>query len=149
MPKSSTFYLRLGAVPEGVAPHLFLALQHSSKSWSVGHFTVNVIVSQSAETISKQAALPTKHAHFARGLEGRHRIGSLVHGKDKWWCLAPMPDWAVDAVKDIARGGRSSTHQLEWVPSTYDDDEIVFAEAADDLTVDVRRLLELASARRA
>src|SRR5690349_9296701 len=41
MPKASTFYAGI-AKPSGM--HVFLYFQHSSKSWKVGQFTVNVVL---------------------------------------------------------------------------------------------------------
>jgi hypothetical protein len=149
LPKSGTFHLEMEVVTERVAPHVFLVFQASARPWSVGHFTTNVIVAWSRDEPSRIARLPAKLEDFDRGREGRHRLGKLVHGRDKWWHLAPYQE---PTRATLAGLRRPALHKpppwIEWVPSSYAEQVLVIAEAVDDVTADVRRFLPRAAARR-
>jgi hypothetical protein len=149
LPRSGTFCLEMGVAPEGVAPHIFLAFQASVRPWSAGHFTVNVIVASSRDEPSRIARLPAKLEDFDQGREGRHRLGKLVHGRDKWWHLAPYQEPARAPLPGLRRPRlHKPPPWIEWVPSSHTEEVLVIAEAVDDVTADVRRVLLRAAARR-
>jgi hypothetical protein len=120
MPKSSTFYAgrnnRLGR-------HLFLNFQHHSKSWHVGEFTVNVILSSNLGAPAKWLTLDNE---LGTNSEGSHRLGMLLYGKDKWWCLRDT----------------DNQHGIAWRPTSYADPALVIHEAVVDVTRDVRQFLD-------
>ena len=149
LPKSGTFYLEMEDVPESVAPHVFVVFQASVRPWSVGQFTANVIVAWSRDEPSRMARLPAKLEDFDRGREGRHRLGKLVHGRDKWWHLAPYQEPTRATLPGLPRPAlHKPPPWIEWVPSSYTEQVLVIAEAVDDVTADVRRFLPRAAARR-
>jgi hypothetical protein len=121
MPKSSTFY---GGQAGRRAKHLFLHFQHSSKPWSRGSFTVNVILSAALGPPSRWYH-PAPSEAFLSGSDGSYRLGQLLYKRDKWWCLAPT-----DAL-----------HGLTWKPSCFVDQGVVFQEAIVDVSQDVEALL--------
>ena len=121
MPKASTFY---AGSKNSLGKHIFLKLQHNPKSWKAGSFTVDVIVSE-RHGMPAVWRLP-KHDDFERGVAGSYRLGSLLHGKDKWWCLRPI-EWEFS---------------LSWRPSSYEDPALVRREAIADVTNDVEQLLQ-------
>ena len=82
MPKASTFYA--GLVERGDT-HAFFYFQHSSKSWEVGQFTINVILSRKMGTPSTwRIRFPEELEALA---EGFYRIGLINGDHDKWWRL--------------------------------------------------------------
>jgi hypothetical protein len=122
MPKASTFYAGITR-PSGM--HVFLYFQHNSKSWKVGQFTINVILSKDKR--SPRHWGPSERADDGSGLwEGPRRIGHLVGSKDKWWHL-----------KDDA----PATATQQWRPTSYSDTEVVLREAVEDVGQDVMMVL--------
>jgi hypothetical protein len=94
------------------------------------------------------ARSPTKLEDFDRGREGSHRLGKLVHGRDKWWLLAPYQEPTRPTPPDLRRPAlHKPPPWIEWVPSSYAERVLVVAEAVDDVTVDVQRFLPRAAAR--
>lgn len=149
LPKSGTFHLEMEVVTESVAPHVFLVFQASVRPRSVGHFTTNVIVACSRDEPSRIARLPATLEDFDRGREGRHRLGKLVHGRDKWWHLTPYQEPTRATLPGLRRPAlHKPPPWIEWVPSSYAERVLVIAEAVDDVTADVRRFLPRAAARR-
>jgi len=120
LPKTSTFSAGWEP-PDG--RRLFLNLQHHSKSWHVGCFTVNVVVALT-DTPPDPAPQPTED--FWRKRAGWYRLGSLLHGDDKWWALLPTHPLPT---------------RLSWEPRSYQDEDAVFREAIEDVSGDVGRLL--------
>jgi hypothetical protein len=121
LPKASTFYAGC-EVADG--KHVFVNLQHNAKSWKTGQFTANLVLSN---VLGAPASWRLGHrAEFDRRLEGSYRVGSLVHGKDKWWCLTPT---------------EPSRLVLAWQPSSYQDEDVVFREAIEDVSADIGVLL--------
>jgi hypothetical protein len=157
MPKSSTFRVRLDAPAEGVASHLFLQFQHNSKAWAVGQFTINVVASSRAGAPTRDIRKPSAFHH---GSEGYYRIGGLTHGPDKWWALAPRV-LLKESVRPSHVRVQTSTGEtmiwptarrasiMVWRPSSYDNEDTVFAEILADVTADVRMVLSQAAKRRA
>jgi hypothetical protein len=123
MPKASTFYIGLATQ---YGKHLFLNIQHYSKPWGVGDLTVNVIFS---------SCLGEPKRWIGRDLEpdpeGSHRLGILLYGKDKWWCLAP----------------NQNTYGMAWRPTSYDDPEHVLTSAVEDVSTDVAKFFAMMEAR--
>lgn len=157
MPKASTFY---AGVSESSGSHIFFNFQHSSKSWEVGQFTINVIVSSSEKPkrLRHEVMIP-EDARSIR--EGTYRIGPLLGGKDKWWRLKkdnPLyEDEEFDRLirefdrkmKEILprdEEGHVSSHFETWLPTNYDDDENVCNEAATNVIHDLRRVLQMLGA---
>ena len=156
MPKASTCLVQLDEVADGVAPYLFLRFQPHSKSWHVGEFTINVIASRQRGAPTRDVRKPSA---FFRGEEGYFRIGGLVHGRDKWWALAPKQEQLHGLVPRFVRvvssTGDATMRQTErpsaivtWRPSTYANEEAVFAETIADVTADVHAVLAQAASRR-
>jgi hypothetical protein len=123
MPKASSFYA--GLSPQ-LGMHVFVNFQHSSKSWQVGQFTINMILSK------REDAPETWGGPFAPDdgvlfTEGSYRISSVLgRHKDKWWHLnQDDPPVITEA----------------WRPTSYDDYETVLTEAAVEVTRDVREAL--------
>ena len=118
MPKANTFYV---GNANRFNRHVFLNIQHSSKSSTVGAFTVNV-------AISSQMGAPTRWVGLSLepDPEGFHRIGSLLYDDDKWWCLRPT----------------HGPFPKVWRPVSYGDSQAVIAEAVKDLSHDVSLLFE-------
>lgn len=56
--------------------------------------------------------------------EGSYRIGNLLGGKDKWWCLNRTYPIGIEA----------------WKPTSYDDSGTVLAQAVANVTDDFRRV---------
>lgn len=155
MPKASTFLVQIDELSEGVAPYLFLRFQPSPKAWRVGEFTINVIASRQRGAPRRDVRKPSA---FFRGEEGYFRIGGLVHGHDKWWALAPardeLPGSMPTFVRVVSSTGETTTRRTEtpraivtWRPSTYANEEAVFAETIADVTADVHALLAHAASR--
>jgi hypothetical protein len=118
MPRASTFYAGQEAT---TGRHVFLWVQSSVKR--PGEFTVNLAL---CEAIDVPAQIPRFKASFGDRLPGVYRVGELVHGSDKWWCLAQGP----------------VSHGLRWQASSYRDQAVVFDEAIADVTADVTAALE-------
>ena len=123
MPKASTFYAGFSA---RLGMHVFVNLQHSSKAWQVGQFTINMILSK-REGAPEGWGGPFAPDDGASFTEGSYRIsGVLGRHKDKWWHLKQDdPPIITEA----------------WRPTSYKDDETVLTEAAADVTRDVRDAL--------
>jgi len=122
MPKASTFY---AGFSRQLGMHLFLAFQHSSKSWEVGSFTVNVVLSK-REGAPKSDGGPFPPYDGAALTEGSYRIGHLLGRDDKWWLLTA----------DSGPVGR-----VQWRAKSYCNRDAVLRTAADDVTRDVRAAL--------
>jgi hypothetical protein len=120
VPRASTFYAGLS---RDLGMHVFVYFQHSTKSWEVGQFTANVILSrhENAPEVWFRLA-PEGGGEFA---EGCYRLGPLLGQGDKWWCLE--------------RGG--SRDAGVWRAASYDDPAQVVSEAIADVTRDVRAIL--------
>src|ERR1700739_4665476 len=85
LPKASTFY---AGVNRFSGQHVYLYFQHSCKSWEVGRFTINVVLSMDEQ--NPEMSRPDRPAsHFG---DSYHRIGHLVGTKDKWWHLRQDDD---------------------------------------------------------
>lgn len=123
LPKASSFYL--GQSPK-YGKHVFVNLQHSSKSWEIGAFTINVVLT--AEYGAPRLRHQSK-AEFSSFEEGYYRLGTSTGPKDVWWCLLP---------REGEKIWHSSMHREFWVPSNFDDEATVLAEC----TASVRRFLE-------
>lgn len=122
MPKASTFYA--GLSPQ-LGMHVFVNFQHSSKSWQVGRFTINIILSRNEDAPEgwNGPFAPNDGISFT---EGSYRIsGVLGRRNDKWWHLK------ADGPPVISEA---------WRPTSYDD-ETVLTQAAVDVTHDVREVL--------
>lgn len=115
--KSSTFYA--GAANRH-ARHLFINLQHNPKAWKAGQFTVNAVFSP----VPGAPARWHTGTPLEDGPEGMYRVGTIVHGYDKWWCLQ-LPE---------------KPHRHHWVAASYDDEELVFLEAIEDVSRDLEAL---------
>jgi hypothetical protein len=124
MPKSSTFY---AGSENKLDKHLFINFQHSQKPWAVGEFTVNVIFS-SIRGMPNTWIL-RKNEEVQQGAEGFCRLGTLVHGKDKWWRLK--------SITNI-----SARPNLRWCPTSYEDEGQVIIEAVESVTSDICLLFE-------
>jgi hypothetical protein len=125
MPKASTFYA--GAANK-FGKHIFLNIQHNSKPWAVGDLTVNVIFSSRLGE-----PVPWIGRDLEPDPEGSHRLGILLHGKDKWWSLAP----------------NGNTYGITWRPVSYHDPELVLGSAVEDVSVDVARFFSMIEQGRA
>jgi len=118
MPKASTFYA--GKEP-AAGRHVFVWIQASVKR--PGEFTVNIVLSDAPDAPAPWR--PLDRGAFTSRAVGLYRLGDLVRGSDKWWCLAQGP----------------ASHGLRWRASSYHDQAAVFEEAIADVTVDVRAVL--------
>jgi hypothetical protein len=123
MPKASTFYV--GAANR-FARHLFLHFQHNSKPWAVGDVTINAIFSSRFGAPERWLGVDLEPDP-----EGSHRLGTIVHGNDKWWSLAP----------------NDNRYGIVWRPSSYDDMRQVLSEAVDDISADVAKLFVIIGER--
>jgi hypothetical protein len=123
LPKASSFY---AGVIRDTGMHVLLNFQHSNKSWSVGEFTINVVLTMD-EHHPKMYSVRSSHGIFCFE-EGYRRIGFLVGSKDKWWCLKE-------------NDGRIRTEN--WHPSSYGNEDVVLSEAVEDVTRDVLTALRL------
>lgn len=121
LPKASTFYA--GASSRS-GQHVYLYFQHSNKAWQVGQFTINVVLATDAHHPQMAMGNPSG-SDFA---DGYYRIGFLVGNKDKWWHL---------------KSGDDGILTQHWRPSSYDDLDVVLAEAVDDVTRDVLSTMRL------
>lgn len=118
--KASTFYA--GKIEES-GLHVFLNFQHSDKSWEVGRFTINIVLSADEQNL-RMISGDRSGSNYGQGW---HRVGHLVGSeKDKWWHLKREEDPADDFDMVVA-----------WRPSSYDDPAVVIAEAVEDVTRDV------------
>ena len=124
MPKASTFYLGFARQLE---LHVFANFQHSNKSWEVGSFTINIILAKDrvAPTDCGLKFPPDDGVSF---VEGCYRVGSLLHGKDKWWQL---------------KATRNLASRDAWRASSYSNPERVLTEAVIDVTQDVLAVVSL------
>jgi hypothetical protein len=105
--------------------HVFVNFQHSSKSWEVGRFTINIILSK-REDAPEGCGGPCAPNDGVSFTEGSYRInGVLGRRYDKWWHLK------ADDAPIISEA---------WRPTSYDD-ETVLIEAAADVTRDVCEVL--------
>jgi len=120
MPKASTLYV---GSRNRLSKHVFVNFQHNSKPWGVGEFTVNIVLSDRLGPPSRQVAFGED---LQRGSDGVYRLGSIVHGRDKWWCLL-----ATD-----------NLHGITWRATSYADQSQVFQEALADVTSDVEGFLK-------
>lgn len=121
LPAASTF--DFGIIEQTGQP-LYVHLQNSWQPRDTRNFTVNVVLSDDPETLRGFGG--SSRAEFASGKPGRYRLGTVVHERDKWWCLGPDP------------------YGFSWHASSYQDESAVFEEAAADVTQDLERMLELA-----
>jgi hypothetical protein len=121
LPKASTFY---AGVIKDTGIHVFLNFQHSCKSWEVGQFTINVVLS--SDEYNPKVGMATCSA-LDLG-EGSHRIGHLLGPKDKWWHLKQDDDGILTQT---------------WRPSNYENADEVISEAVDDVTRDVLSAMTL------
>jgi hypothetical protein len=123
MPKASTFY---AGVAHPLEMHVFVNFQHSCKAWQVGQFTINFILSKSEGPPEFWGGpwVPDDGVSFT---EGSYRISNMLsRHRDKWWHLKDDdPPIITEA----------------WRPTSYDDYEAVLAQAAADVTNDVRHVL--------
>src|SRR5262249_31356376 len=78
LPKASSYYSGV-AKPHGL--HVFLNFQHSSKSWQIGQFTINIILSQEQDPHEVRPELLTPE-DLDSLREGLYRIGPFLGGKD-------------------------------------------------------------------
>jgi hypothetical protein len=134
MLQASTFYAGLA---QSSRMHVFLTFQHSSLSWKVGRFTINV-------TLSERMGLPQGLAgpSLPNGnpiAEGSYRIGSLLGGSDKWWHLKEYPPPIFETLPVINLPGA-------WRPTSYGDYDLVLREAVDDVNRDVEAVLRMLGA---
>jgi hypothetical protein len=113
--KAGTFYA--GVIPDSGA-HVFVNFDHSTKSWEVGRFTINIVL---ASDEHNPMMYPFAQSGPRQG-EGYYRIGFLVGKKDKWWHLKQDDDPILTQA---------------WRPSSYENVDVVIAEAIDDVTRDV------------
>ena len=118
MPRASTFY---AGASNKFGKHVFINLQHSSKVWAVGEFTVNIILSSAVGPPARRAGF---HEELERGDDASYRMGNCLYRKDKWWCLLPADD---------VRGRK-------WRATSYSDEAQVFQEAAADVTKDIEAI---------
>ena len=115
--KSTTFH---AGSANRYARHLFINLQHNPKAWKAGQFTLNAIFSPIQGAPARwHSGIPLDD-----GPEGMYRVGTLVHGYDKWWCLEPPQD----------------ERRHLWVAASYAEEELVFLEAIEDLSRDLEAL---------
>jgi Domain of unknown function (DUF4304) len=122
MPKASTFHAGMSK-PSGM--HVFFNFQHSSKSWEVGQFTINVILSRGeGPPEGSFGPFPPEGSDPFR--EGSYRIGLLVGQKDKWWHLKDDP---------------APILTQAWRPSSYDDQPTVISEAVVSVDREIRAVL--------
>lgn len=120
LPKASTFYVQR---PSEGKKCVFLNLQPSQKAWEVGQFTVNVQVSDKAESVPHSRL---SLAEFQALENGQYRLNSVAAGRDKWWCLLPP-----------GRGVRTSEGLEYWRAPRYDNDDVVFHQAFEDVRTDL------------
>jgi hypothetical protein len=122
LPKASTFY---AGVTEQSNLHVHLNFQHNSKSWWVGRFTINVVLS--ADEHNPMMGHSGEESGPPFGI-GSYRIGHLIGTKDKWWHLKQDDDPIITEA---------------WRPSSYQNVEVILSEAADNVTKDVLSALKL------
>lgn len=119
LPKASTFVCG----PEPLADRwVFLHLQHSHTQ--PGRITINVLLSEAAMKPPPGRFL--RRSEFDDRALGLYRIGTLLHGHDKWWVLVAAPGEPAES---------------DWIAPSYGDEPRVFDAAAADITSDVRSLL--------
>ena len=116
MPKASTFY---AGQEEVAGRHAFFWFQ--SSVMRPGEFTINVVLTETRDVPARNSCSPATLSERAPGI---YRIGQIVHGRDKWWCLADNPF-----------GG------LGWRASSYGDRAAVFEEVMANVTEDVAEVL--------
>jgi hypothetical protein len=112
LPKASSFY---AGTSRRSNKYVYLNFQHNSKSWWVGRFTINVVLS-------------SDEYNPMLGGEGSNRIGHLIGIKDKWWHLKQDDDPIITEA---------------WRPSTYDNRDMILSEAVEDVTHDVLCAMKL------
>ena len=122
LPKASTFY---AGVINGSDKHVYLNFQHSSKSWEVGRFTINIVLSSDELNPDLYFQGEWTGSDFK---DGSYRIGHLIGEKDKWWHLKQDDD---------------SVLTEAWRPTSYEKSASVISEAIDNVTSDVLRTLTL------
>jgi len=122
LPKASTFY---AGMINGSGKHVYLNFQHSSKSWEVGRFTINIVLSSDELNPDLYSQGEWTGSDFK---DGSYRIGHLIGKKDKWWHLKPDDD---PVLADA------------WRPTSYAKPESVIFEAVDNVTSDVLHTLKL------
>jgi hypothetical protein len=121
LPKDTSFL----AGPTFTGLTLYINLQPSSKPWQVGEFTVNLLLA------GPEGSFPDTSAQvrdFKYPPAGVYRIGIVLYRKDKWWHLAETD---------------GSPLRLSWRATSYGDLDSVREEAVEDVTADVRRILDL------
>jgi hypothetical protein len=102
------------------APRLYLWFQHSCYPWAVGDFTVNLVLADPGATEpSLRLGLP---GDFAQLVHGSYRLGDLIYGLDKWWCLR----------------NNDRPYPMTWRAQSYGDETDVFREALADVSRDLR-----------
>ena len=120
--KSHTFYV---GNANKYRQHLFIIFQHNDKPSKVGQITVNLVFSP---TEGKPSRFRGRLPNLDEPPEGIYRLGSVLYGRDKWWCLVSAP--------------RAMRVVLHWAASSYGDQEKVLAEAIEDISGDVAALFE-------
>lgn len=124
IPKASTFYAGT-AQPLGL--HVYVNFQHSTNSWQVGQFTINMILSQREGPPGRWAG-PFAPDDLASLTEGSYRISGILGRKgDKWWDL---------------KGDGSPITSATWCATCYDDSDVVLRAAVADVTGDVQAALQ-------
>jgi hypothetical protein len=122
VPKASTFY---AGVSRSLGLHVFVYFQHSPKSWSVGEFAANIILSKIID--APEVWFRWEPDDGGPLTEGCYRVGPLLGKGDKWWCLRQT----------------FPTHpEQHWIAASYDNSTQVIADAVVDVTSDVRAVLE-------
>jgi hypothetical protein len=125
MPKASTFYAGFSS---RLGMHVFVHFDHSPKAWEVGQFIVDLILSRREGAPEGRGGggpfAPDDGRSFT---EGRYRLCSVLgQRRDKWWHLKQ---------DDPPILGQA------WRPTSYDDEQLVIAEAIADVTRDLREAL--------
>jgi hypothetical protein len=134
LPKSSTFYA--GRSSES-GLHVFIHFQHSPKAWQVGQFTINIVLSnregapeawaEVSPPADEKSGAERRKMHESFRAEGDYRIGPLLGRKDKWWHLKRDAD---------------SIATEAWRPTSYENPELVIAEAITDVIRDLRSVFQ-------
>jgi len=116
LPKASTLY---AGNQNRFGRHVLVNMQHSPKSWAIGDSTVNLVFSTTLGPPSRWGL----DFELGEEPEGFYRLGTIVHGRDKWWCLRPS----------------ESIYEMVWRPTSYDRSDQVVREAIDDISADMER----------
>lgn len=107
---------------------VYVAFDHSSKSWHRGWITVNVGLATPGAPLAGHETWPPR---FFEGVDGFYRLGSLHSGKDKWWLL---------------EGTRSDRYlpkfMTHWLPADPSDLQATVEAAAQDIVENLGDVLE-------